>query len=127
MKRSAPPRRKTAVKKSNPARKRREFARAYGSKERVAFVKSLPCVVYALYSPCAGEIHNHHITTGGRGRKADADQIVPLCTKHHAELHADGASEFQANYAVNFEAAAASTELRWQIASKPTPLMGKWL
>jgi hypothetical protein len=99
-------------------RTRSEFARIYGSKKRVAWVKSLPCAVRDS-SPisalvCDDRIQNHHITTGGMGRKANADQIIPLCAFHHMILHDMGATEFAARYRVDLKAVAARTEAAWQ-------------
>lgn len=62
-----------------------EFARIYGSRERVAFVKSLPCAALVLHQVCDGPIDNAHTQTGGMGRKANADTIAPMCRKHHRE------------------------------------------
>lgn len=71
----------------NAKRRASEFARCYGSKERVEWVKSLPCVGCATYwpiQPSPGWVsENAHTVTGGKGRKADADTIVPLCAAHH--------------------------------------------
>lgn len=99
MKRSAPIPRKTRlarggrVKPVNRKRRASEFARCYGSKERVAWVKSLPCAVRSLglsifAMPCHGPMDNAHTVTGGMGRKADAETIIPLCRRHHEGFHA---------------------------------------
>lgn len=104
--RSAPP------KRSNPARKKREFKRCYGSAERVAFVKSLPCIV-AHARDCDGEIENAHVISGGAGRKADASCIAPLCRRHHSELHAIGANTFQLVRCVQLLPCAAETNIAW--------------
>lgn len=79
---------RTAPKASNPARKAREFARAYHSKARVEFVKGLGCVYCTALHPLfgvvtAGKSHNAHTVTGGGSRKADFTTIVPLCASHH--------------------------------------------
>ncbi len=65
-----------------------EFARIYGSRARVAWVKSLPCcycaALHTLFAIVAkGDSHNAHTVTGGMGRKAGYDTIVPLCAEHH--------------------------------------------
>lgn len=82
MKRKAPIKR-SAIKRK--PRKPSEYARIYGSRERVAWIKSLPCMECGG-TPC----ENAHITTGGMGRKAGADTIVPLCPKHHRLQHVKG-------------------------------------
>lgn len=79
-----PPKREQKAKKrpkrSNPARKASEFLRCYGSAERVAWVKSLPCFACGLI----GHTENAHLPShSGAGRKGDARHIVPLCHSCH--------------------------------------------
>ena len=122
MKRSTPLRRRTPVKRANRARKASEFARTYHSKERVAFVKSLPCCV-CFYSHDPSD--NAHIKTGGTGRKADAKYIVPLCRTCHRKLHQMGQGTF-ARYVRNLiqddtfdlYAEAAMCDTAWQRHSR---------
>lgn len=72
-------------------RKRRtvsEFNRIYGSRARARWIKDLPCWTCLALSPflglaSAGRSHNAHTVSGGKGRKADHDTIVPLCAAHH--------------------------------------------
>jgi hypothetical protein len=56
---------------------------------------------------------NHHIKTGGKGRKADARFIIPLCHECHEELHFMGARTFSITVGINLEKAAAVTEAAW--------------
>ncbi len=110
--------RKSPPKKTNPARKAREFRRTYHSIERVLFVKSLPCIVCGV-TPC----DNAHVGRLGKGagRKADYTQIVPLCgaasrnvVGHHYELDAMvGPEEFQRTYGINLAHAMAETQEKW--------------
>lgn len=89
--RSAPLRSREPARGKPIKRKKRtpsEFARIYGSKERVAWVKSLGCIVClgiapVFYVATRGTSHNAHTANGGRGRKADYTTIVPLCASHH--------------------------------------------
>lgn len=68
--------RKTPVKKVNRKRKQSAFARQYGSKERVAFVKSLPCAACGVI----GFSENAHLLgNDGAGRKGPYTSIGPLC------------------------------------------------
>jgi hypothetical protein len=115
--RSAPPKRRTPPKKVNRKRKAKAFARAYGGRDRLAFVKSLPCIAGNSRGTCAGEIHCHHIEVGGAGLKAPADKTVPLCSLHHLILHNEGRQTFELAYGVNLQDEARATELRWKIAS----------
>lgn len=83
-----------------------EFARIYGSKARVRWVKNQPCVSCGAED---GDAHNHHTQNGGTGRKADYDTIVPLCPSCHHEHHTGvlrGTREWWAEQA-------RYTEIRW--------------
>lgn len=73
------------IKKVNRKRKDREFARAYHSKERVLFVKSLGCLYCRMTFGCSAypDVHNAHTENGGSGRKAGYETIIPLCATHH--------------------------------------------
>lgn len=126
MKRSALSSRSAPPKARNPKRKAREFERCYGSTARVAFVKSLPCIVCGR-GPC----DNAHIRGDGAGRKADYTAIVPLCCMpmddpwnpgyhrgHHGLFHKIGVESFVALYqtrrrGLDLEAEAAKTEAAW--------------
>lgn len=116
MKRSAPIRRsskpikRSRVRPRNAKRRTSEWARAYGSKARVQWVKSQPCIL-------CGErpSENAHIRTGGMGRKADACLIVPLCRTHHEGFHRFGKAKMELAYDVSFAHAALQTETGWQL------------
>lgn len=87
--------RKRPIKKSGRVKPKKrsasEFARIYGSKKRVVWVKSLPCAVwiavelFGIETRCEGPVVNAHTVTGGMGRKADAKTIAPLCHAHHVD------------------------------------------
>lgn len=102
---------KTPMKRRNVKRKKSEWARAYHSKERVEFVKSLPCRVPTCAAMSPSE--NAHAETGGTGRKADYDKILPLCTKHHRELHDHGQETFEAKHEITLLECADWTEWKW--------------
>ena len=67
-----PIQRTTRLARGGPIRKKKrtasEYARIYGSRERVAWVKRRSCVACGD-SPS----ENHHIENGGEGRKANAE------------------------------------------------------
>jgi hypothetical protein len=109
--RRSPMTRKSAVRIKPKKRKPSEFARIYGSKERVLFVKALPCLVSNL--ACRGDVDNHHVENGGLSRKGDYQTIVPLCDVHHDVLHRLGAVSFAGQYGIDLKAAAAETEAKW--------------
>lgn len=70
------------VRRRNPSRTAREFARCYHSEERKSFVRWMPCIGCGK-SPC----DNAHIKGGGGSRKADYTDIVPACRSCHNTSH----------------------------------------
>lgn len=115
--RSGPPKRTGRPKLRNAKRKAKEFARAYGSKERVEWVKSLPSVVCGE-RPCV----NAHVRTGGTGRKADAKWIVPMTDVEHQNYHVVGKRFFE-QWAgnIDLDALATATEAAWQSHQSENP------
>jgi hypothetical protein len=93
----------------NRERKSKNWIRAYGSVERVEWVKQQGCVVCGRIPSL-----NAHTITGGTGRKADAKYIIPLCALDHAVLHIVGRACFEAEYGINLESLAAEYESRWR-------------
>jgi len=109
--------RTSQLRRCNRARRKREFPRAYGSPERVAFVRAQPCVVRGCARrPC----QNAHVESGGMGRKANADKIVPACQPHHYELDTQGRESFERKYALDLQHEAAALEAKWQQAIAET-------
>lgn len=97
------------IRRSNPARKARGWARAYGSVARVEWVCSLPSVASGK-GPC----ENVHVRGGGASRKADACWIVPLTRREHrVELHQWGKQTFERHYGVDLDACAAAIDHRY--------------
>lgn len=59
-------------------------------------VRAMPCCICG--DPTTVEAHHPRYGTG-MGRKADDDKAMPLCGRHHRELHAMGNErEFWASY-----------------------------
>lgn len=86
MKRNTPLKRGKPLARSPMKRKARpasETLRIYGPPERREWVKSLACLGRLCGGRCEGAIDNAHTVNGGKGRKADADTIVPMCRAHH--------------------------------------------
>lgn len=48
------------------------------------------------------------------GRNGDYTQIVPLCRRHHQEMHAIGERTFQDRYAIDLDFLAILTEDQWR-------------
>lgn len=48
------------------------------------------------------------------GCKGDYTQIVPLCRRHHQEMHAIGERTFQDRYAIDLDFLAILTEDQWR-------------
>jgi hypothetical protein len=109
------------IRARNQKRHSREWRRAYGSVERVEFVKGLPCVACGI----VGYSDNAHVESGGTARKADADKIAPLCGRAveeafldrvgcHTAFHALGREWIEARYSLDLQQCAAETEAAWQ-------------
>lgn len=80
--RGKPPKAKKRPKARNVERQKRNFAFSYHSKERVEWVKTLPCCVAS--SVCGGEVDNAHTESGkSMGKKGPYQSIAPLCRWHH--------------------------------------------
>jgi hypothetical protein len=119
MKRKVPLSRVSRIPRVNRQRKSKNWIRAYGSEQRVEFVRSLGCSVCGAIPS-----ENAHIVTGGVGRKADAKSIVPLCGRrstfelafvgHHGLLHEWGRETFQRFFNINLAKAARETESAWR-------------
>jgi RNase P subunit RPR2 len=90
---------RSPIKRSNPARKRKRFAEAFGSRERVEAIRRTPCVVCGVVPS-----ENAHVRSRGAG--GTWQDVVPLCRDHHREQHA-GARTFEANHNLDLATLAA--------------------
>ena len=50
---------------------------------------------------CVGDIAAHHMETGGMGIKCSDFKTLPLCMRHHAELHSIGRRSFVRKYDID--------------------------
>lgn len=114
-----PVKRSTRVRVRNVGRHKTEWARAYHSAARVAFVKSLPCSACGFDGFPLRE--NAHTFSGGTGRKADYETIIPLCKPCHTRQHNVGWLALLAMVGSGVTdlrrwliATAADTETKWQ-------------
>ena len=100
----------------NAKKKRDKFAREFCSDERIQHVKDLGCLVQMhghTPGPCSDAIHNHHTQNGGMGRKGDFDTIVPLCVRHHREVHDKGVRTFEKTYGLDLALSADAVQISW--------------
>jgi hypothetical protein len=105
--------------KKRKKRKPSETLRIYGPPARRAWIKSLPCFACAGLSPLfgwasQGHSENAHTVTGGTGRKADADTIVPLCRSHHRRYDQHQPPFDRADVREATKAAAPTYDAAWQ-------------
>lgn len=97
------------------SRSKKSFQRIYHSEAYMEHIRSLPCV-------CCGEVGYSvaaHTESGGMGRKAGWETIVPLCSNRydsegcHEESHRIGVKSFEAKYRLDLKALARETSARW--------------
>lgn len=106
--------RHTPLRKVNLERREREWERAYGSQDRVSWVRSLPCAVPGCTNQPSQNAHvNPEGDPSGMGRKGDACQVIPLCRAHHAEYHQDGQRTFNDRHRIDVDLIAVSVACRW--------------
>jgi hypothetical protein len=80
--------RRKKLKAVNPARRAKEFARTYGSKERCQWIAEQPCawcVLRGLVRISRPSDNAHSEGGGGMGRKADYTTVLPMCRRHHEQ------------------------------------------
>lgn len=104
---------KVTHRSNHSAKEREEFARTYGSKERVEWTRRQPSVASGK-GPCV----NSHVSPGeglphGTGRKHDYKWIVPLTRDEERELHQIGQASFQAKYGIYLPGKAEEHHAAW--------------
>jgi hypothetical protein len=121
------PRKRSPVKKKNPARikKRREEAFGDAIDGKASWIRELPCIV-AVYGTetegagdfvrwvpeCDGNIEAAHAI--GRGAGGLTEQLLPMCRKHHREQHDTGPLTFEGKYHLSLTMAADLYEALYQ-------------
>lgn len=95
----------------NRKRKAKNWARAYGSAAFVQWISRLPCWACNYAGPSPRQAA--HTTTGGMGRKADANTIIALCNVCHAKQHQSGWLAIGMTNESK-ERAAAQTQAMWE-------------
>jgi hypothetical protein len=63
----------------------------YANKKHIAWIQNRECILIDSKT-CEFQVQAHHllrtwIGVRGMGRKSDDRNLVPLCHKHHTELH----------------------------------------
>lgn len=101
--------RTTPLKPVGDAKKRKaRYRKAFGDK--AAYVRSLPCCACGAFGP--SDPH-HYLHRSSRGNK---DHMVPLCRRHHQEIHGpnSGVETFQRKHGISFAFIAGQIEHDWQ-------------
>lgn len=75
------------------------FPKPARRKDRVylRFIRRQGCLVCRRYAQA------HHVHSGGVGTKGNDYDTVPLCFKHHPELHTMGQAAFEQKHDLNLE------------------------
>ena len=70
-------------------------------RQYIRWIRKQGCLVCHRYAQA------HHIHFGGVGTKGSDLETVPLCWKHHMELHAKGQLTFEHKYKLDLQREAA--------------------
>ena len=87
------------------------FARNFHSRERVEWIRDLPCALTGL----EGQSHNAHMKSRGAG--GTYEDIVPLSFRGHRDYDELGEEEFEARYGTTkaeVKGLAAHYQLIWE-------------
>jgi hypothetical protein len=129
MKRSLPPTRRAAPKRSGkPIQRGKRATRRYVTRggrnsdpEKLAWIRTLCCAV-PLYTPwpqsnpgrAVIEAHHHRV----RGSRADDAKVIPLCSNHHRDgptaVHRMGRAAFEKFWGISLDEQCAIYEAAWQ-------------
>jgi len=81
----------------------------------LAWLRTLPCSVPKCRAPAPSEAHHVRLgTDGGTGLKPSDKWAVPLCHRHHRQLHQVGQVTFNSLHAIDLK-----TEAEWLAARSP--------
>lgn len=79
-------------------------------KKYLSFIREQRCLVGYV---CTGDIVYHHTKTRGAG---GSDYLtIPLCHKHHVEVHQVGVKTFQEIYNIDFENNINKLKKKWSV------------
>jgi hypothetical protein len=124
------PRKRSPVKKKNPARikKRREEAFGNAVNGRAAFIRGCSCVLLVralkrggmidenpiatvIRAGCNGPVEAAHTKSRGAGGKSK--HLIPLCRAHHTEQHLLGIKTFAMKHGLDLKHEAELYETMW--------------
>lgn len=117
---------RTWLRRSNPDRRAKMFARNYG--DRVEVIHRMPCLVWMKrrngvplkpgQRPCCGDTQAAHVRARGAGGvKGDKHDLVNLCHAHHeeaGEYRTSKRAEFEALYEIDLIAEARALDAQFQ-------------
>jgi len=72
-------------------------SKRFKSKENIESVKNKACLIDKM---CLGHVTAHHKKSVGAGGDDSLENLMPLCTKHHTEIHQIGKQSFKKKYNV---------------------------
>lgn len=121
MKKGVGIKRATPLKPKNAKRAKKRYAEAFGPPGFVEHVHSYGCLVFREKGPlsgCEGPSEAAHLKSRGAGG-GWRENVVPLCRKHHAELHRHGLVSFDVRHSTDLDLWAAAIYSKWT-ANNPT-------
>ena len=78
------------------------------SEEYLDYVRSLACGVCSERPTVA-----HHVMSAGVGQKGSDFSAIPLCRKHHREVHVKGWLHFEQEHTIVLHAVIAVVLVKW--------------
>lgn len=92
--------------------KRAEDGRVYGAYHR--YVSTLPCIVAQRGGDgCSGRVEGHHVKSVGAGGEDECNE-VPVCVRHHNQIHTRGPRTFEDRYGIDLDMEAANVWTRYR-------------
>lgn len=96
----------------NPKRKKKRFESAYGSKERVEWIRGQRCYVTGQAGSTVDPIVPSHVKTKATG--GGPDKVIPMLLSLEKEYHNIGHDSFEEKYEVDLFELADLCDKRWQ-------------
>ena len=96
----------TEAERRKAKRRAEAFERDFGGTARLRWIQMQPCCVCGGWPSEAAHAKS-------RGAGGTAEDMVPMCTRHHREQHDTGIETFQERHGVNLAEIAAKYAGRW--------------